>query len=376
MSNNTMNTDNSFSNEETEQPKKKSILFPIILGALLIGGGIYGYSEYKHSQEHQETDDAQLATNMAPVISRVSGYVSEIKVHDNQFVKKGDTLLVLDNRDQKMALEQAQAALGIAMSNVNIAKATTSATSKNINTTNAAISTADAQIQAAKVNVWKTTQDLNRYANLIKDHSITQQQYEQALAAKQTADKQLAVLIQQKNQVAQQIGVIESQTNASSQQIGSADAIVKQKQVDVENAKLNLSYTVITAPDNGFLAKVPVQPGQFVQAGAQLFSLVRDNNVWVVANFKETQLTKMQVGQKVKISIDALPNQKLEGVVSSLSPATGSSFSLLPPDNATGNFVKVVQRVPVKIEFVNLNKNIAQKLRAGMNVSAEVNVGN
>lgn len=371
-----MNTDNSFSNEETEQPKKKSILFPIILGALLIGGGIYGYSEYKHSQEHQETDDAQLATNMAPVISRVSGYVSEIKVHDNQFVKKGDTLLVLDNRDQKMALEQAQAALGIAMSNVNIAKATTSATSKNINTTNAAISTADAQIQAAKVNVWKTTQDLNRYANLIKDHSITQQQYEQALAAKQTADKQLAVLIQQKNQVAQQIGVIESQTNASSQQIGSADAIVKQKQVDVENAKLNLSYTVITAPDNGFLAKVPVQPGQFVQAGAQLFSLVRDNNVWVVANFKETQLTKMQVGQKVKISIDALPNQKLEGVVSSLSPATGSSFSLLPPDNATGNFVKVVQRVPVKIEFVNLNKNIAQKLRAGMNVSAEVNVGN
>ncbi len=374
MDNNITN-ENNFSTEESAQPKKKSIVFPIILGALLIAGGFYGYSEYKHAQEHQETDDAQIATNMAPVISRISGYINEVKVHDNQFVKKGDTLLVLDNRDQKILLQQAEAGLATAMSNVAIAKAGTVATSENINTTQAAVASAEAQIDAAKVNVWKTTQDLNRYSILIKDHSITQQQYEQVLAAKQAADKQLNVLVQQKKQAAQQINVATSQTHASSQHIGAADAVVKQRQVEIENAKLNLSYTVVVAPDNGYVAKVPVQPGQFVQAGAQLFSLVRDNKIWVVANFKETQLTKMQVGQKVKVEVDAYPDQKLEGVVTSLSPATGSSFSLLPPDNATGNFVKVVQRVPVRIDFVNLDKNTAKKLRAGMNVSAEVEFG-
>ncbi len=373
MENNNTTTENQI-NETPETKKKKSIIFPILLGILIIGGGIFGYREYVYSQHHEETDDAQITNNMSPIVSKISGYIKEVKVQDNQFVHKGDTLIILDNRDQKMMVEQAEAALGTARSNISSARASANAASKNINTSNAAVATADAQIEAAKVNIWKTTQDLQRYSNLIKDHSITQQQYEQALAAKQSADRQLQVLITQKNQASQQTTVVTSQTDATSQQIGSAEAIAKQREVDVENAKLNLSYTIIVASEDGYVSKVPVQSGQFIQAGAQLFSLTRDNEVWVVANFKETQLSKMLVGQKVEIKIDAFPKEKFEGVVSSFSPGTGSSYSILPPDNASGNFVKVVQRVPVRIDFKKLDKNIAKKLRAGMNVTADVSL--
>lgn len=361
---------------DREENKKKSPLFPIILAVLVIGGGIYGYKEYKYGLKHEETEDAQIATNMAPVISRVSGYITDVKVQDNQYVHKGDTLVILDNRDQKQAVAQAEAGLITAMSNVAIAKAATSATSQGISSSDAAVATADAQIQAAKVNVWKTSQDLIRYSNLIKDHSITQQQYEQVLAAKQSADRQLQVLQEQKKQAQQQVHVASSQTHASSQQIGAAEAMVLQRKVDVETAKLNLTYTVITAPQDGFVSKVPVQIGQFVQTGAQLFSLVHDHTVWVVANYKETELTKMLVGQKASIKIDAFPKHTFQGTVTSISPATGATFAILPPDNASGNFVKVVQRVPVRIDFINLDKEIAKKLRAGMNVTAEVTTEN
>lgn len=360
--------------QEKTTPKKKSLLFPLIFAAIVLGGGAYGYSVYQHAQYHEETDDAQVATNMAPVVSKISGYVQEVRVKDNQFVHKGDTLVVLDNRDQKIALEQAMAALETARANVGAAVANTNATSKNINTSAAAVSTVDAQIEAAKVNVWKTEQDLKRYANLVKDHSITQQQYEQALAAKQTADKQLKILLEQRHQAATQTEVVSSQTDASSQQIQTASSMVKQREVDVKSARLNLSYTVITAPEDGYVSKVPVQVGQFITAGAQLFSLVRSNDVWIVANFKETQLSKMVEGQKVKIEIDAYPDQEFEGTVASFSPATGSSFSILPPDNASGNFVKVVQRVPVRIDFVGLDSKIAKRLRAGMNANVEVSL--
>ena len=366
MENNTTQT--------TEPKKKKSLVFPIILAVVLIGGGIYGYRTYSYGQVHEETDDAQIASNMAPVISKISGYVTEVKVKDNQFVKKGDTLVILDSRDQKMALQQAEAALATAKSSISNAQASTTATSKNINSSEAAVTTANAQIEAAKVNVWKTSQDLKRYANLVKDHSITEQQYEQALAAKQSADKQLQVLIDQRNQIAQQTNIASSQTAASSQQIGVANSVAKQREVDVENARLNLSYTVIVAPEDGYDGKVPIQAGQYLQAGSQLFSLVKNDQKWVIANFKETQIDKMVEGQKVKIEIDAFPDREFDGVVSSFSPATGATFSILPPDNASGNFVKVVQRLPVKIDFVNLDKNVSKRLRTGMNVKAEVSL--
>ncbi|MEI9934987.1 MAG: HlyD family efflux transporter periplasmic adaptor subunit [Ferruginibacter sp.] len=188
----------------------------------------------------------------------------------------------MDDRDLKIKLEQDEAALATAQSNLQAAEATTGASKANIASSQAGISTIDAQIDAAKVNVWRATQDYDRYANLIKDHTITQQQYEQALAAKQTADRELEVLVQQKNQVAQQTNAVASQSNATSQQVSVASAIIKQRQVDVDDAKLNLSYTVIVAPEDGYISKVGVQVGQYLQAGQSLFSIVLSNDVWVV----------------------------------------------------------------------------------------------
>lgn len=359
--------------EQTLQPeKKRSKLFPIILAVLILVGGYFSYRYYKYSQTREETDDAQIAANLSPVISKISGYVKEIRVKDNQFVKKGDTLIILDNKDQKLMVKQAEAALGTAQSSITSARASSAAAGSNINTSRAAVVTANSQIEAAKVNVWKANQDLSRYANLVKDHSITQSQYDGVLAAKQSADRQLQILVDQRNQISQQTGVVTSQTAASSEQIGVASSQAKQREVEVENAKQMLSYTVITATEDGIVSKVPIQNGQFVQAGAQLFSLVVNTDKWVIANFKETQLSKMIEGQKVKIEIDAFPSKIFEGTVSSFSPATGSTFSILPPDNASGNFVKVVQRLPVKIDFQNLDQKIAAKLRAGMNVKVTV----
>src|SRR5438874_2692173 len=353
--------------------RKRNPVFIIILAILVIGGGWFGISKYIHGKHHEETDDAQVSADIVPVIPHVSGYITEVPVHDNQQVKKGDTLVVLDDREYKIKLEEAEAALAAAETNLQTARATTTAAKANIATSRASVGTVDAQIEAAKVNVWRTSQDYERYANLIKDHSITQQQYEQALAAKQTAEKQLAVLREQKNQAAQQTNVVAQQSNATAQQINVANAAIHQRQVDVNAAKLNLSYTVIIAQQNGLVSKINVQPGQFVQAGQALFSLVHSNQLWVVANFKETQLNKMREGQRVVVTADAFPKHKFEAKLSSFSPATGSTFALLPPDNATGNFVKVVQRLPVKIEFTE-SDSLVKKLRPGLNVSVDVHL--
>ena len=366
---------NETSNKSVEAaPKKRSKTFPIVLIVLLLVGGWFGTSKYLHAQHHEETDDAQIEANISPVIPRVAGYVKEVRVKDNQFVKKGDTLLILDDRDLALRVKQAEAALATAQSNLGAAQANTNASKANIATTQAGISTADAQIEAAKINVWRATQDFERYSNLIKDHSITQQQFEQAQAAKETAEKQLQILIQQKNQVAQQTNAVSSQSNATSSQIGVASAVIKQKEVDVAEAKLNLSYAIVLAPESGVISKVNVQEGQFLQAGQSLFSVVLSNDVWVVGNFKETQFEKMRIGQRVVISADAFPGHEFEAKLASFSPATGSRFALLPPDNASGNFVKVVQRLPVKIEFANPSDSLVKQLRPGMNVDVDVHL--
>ncbi|MBA3827399.1 MAG: HlyD family secretion protein [Taibaiella sp.] len=359
---------------ENEAPKKRNKRFRLILIVLVTIGVIFGISKFIHSLHHETTDDAQIEANISPVIPRIAGYISEIRVKDNQMVKKGDTLMILDNRDMQIKLDQEMAALTTAKSSMAVAEASTSAAQANVATSRANISTADAQIEAAKVNVWRTGEDYKRYANLIKDHSITQQQYEQVQAAKQTAERQLQVLVDQKNATTQQSAAVASQSNATGQQISVARATIQQRQADVDNAKLNLSYTVITAPENGLVSKVNVQAGQYVQAGQSLFSVVLDETVWVVANFKETQLNKMKIGQKVSVHVDAYPSHDFEAKVTSFAPATGSRFALLPPDNASGNFVKVVQRLPIKIEFTNPNDKLVKELRPGMNVDVDVNL--
>lgn len=367
-----MATTNETTNGAT--PKKRNPVFIIILAALVVGGGWFGISKYIHGLHHEETDDAQISADISPVIPRVAGYVTDVRIRDNQRVKKGDTLLILDDRDYAIKVEQAEAALKIAETNLGSAKATTSAAQANIATSQASVGTADAQIEAAKINVWRATQDFERYSNLIKDHSITQQQFEQAQAAKETAEKQLAILQEQKNQASRQANAVAAQSNATASQINVADATIKQRQVEVDAAKLNLSYTVVIAPQDGLVSKVNVQPGQYVQPGQALFNIVHSQKAWVVANFKETQLDKMKPGQLVIVHADAFPNHKFMGTVSSFSPATGSTFALLPPDNASGNFVKVVQRLPVRIEFTDASDSLVSKLRPGMNVLVDVHL--
>lgn len=357
-----------------EATKKRSNSFLIVLIVVVIAGGWFGFSKYNHGKHHEETDDAQVEANINPVIPKISGYVTEVRAKDNQRVKKGDTLLILDDRDLKIKVQQAEAALVTTQSNLASAQASTTAARAGISTSEASVKTANDQIEVAKVNVRRTTQDYDRYANLIKDHSITQQQFEQAQAAKETAERQLQALEDQKEQATKQTGVVASQSNATSSQIGVVTSTIKQRQVDVEDAKLNLSYTVVTAPADGVVSKVNVQAGQYLQAGQATFSVVQDNDIWVIGNFKETQFDRLRPGQKVIIDVDAFPGHEFEAKVSSFSPATGARFALLPPDNASGNFVKVVQRLPVKIEFTNKQDSLVQQLKAGMNVNVDVHL--
>ncbi len=360
-------------NVNSEQPKKNKI-FPIILFLLIAGGAWFGITKYNHGKHHEETDDAQVEANISPVIPRVAGYVSDVRVKDNQRVKKGDTLVVLDPRDLQLKVEQAEAALATARTNLGAAQAITSASRSNIATSQASIGTINAQMEAAQIVVRRAGQDYDRYANLIKDHSITQQQYEQALAAKQTADKQLIILQEQKKQASSQTSAVTTQSSATASQMNVASAVIKQRQVEVDEAKLNLSYVVITAAADGLVSKISVQPGQYLQAGQPLFSIVLNNDLWVVANFKETQFDKMKIGQRVVVTADAFPGHEFEAKLTSFSPATGSRFALLPADNASGNFVKVVQRLPVKIEFVTGADSVMKQLRPGMNVNVDVNL--
>jgi membrane fusion protein, multidrug efflux system len=361
--------------EKTQpEPKKRSKVFLIILIIMVLGGAWFGITKYNHAKHHEETDDAQIEADIIPVIPRVSGYVKEVRVKDNQQVHKGDTLIIIDDRDYKIALMQAEAALATAKSNVAASRANTVAARSGIATSKQGVNTIDAQIAAAQVNVTRTTQDFNRYQNLIQDHSITQQQFEQAQAAKELAEKQLDILEQQKKQASTQTGVVASQSNATAQSIEVAESIVKQREVEVEEAKLKLSYTVLTAPESGKVSRVNVQEGQLLQAGQSTFNIVHSNDLWVVANFKETQYRKMAIGQKVIVHADAFPNHDFDAVLSSFSPATGAKFSLLPPDNASGNFVKVVQRLPVKIEFTDKSDTLLNRLRPGMNVDVDVHL--
>jgi membrane fusion protein (multidrug efflux system) len=355
-----------------EKPKSKK--FAIVFGAMVVLGGSYGIVKYMHAQKHEETDDAQVESLISPVIPRVSGYVKEIRVKDNQLVHKGDTLVILDDRDFVVKVTEAEASLAAAAGNVSVASAGIPVVAANTQSAAANVSTIEAQIEAAKVNLWRATQDFQRYENLIKDHSITQQQYEQALAAKQSAEKQLDVLKAQQNSAARQTAAVQSQQGVSQGQVTAAQAAIKQKEAQLEAAKLNLSYTVITAATDGQISRVNLQPGQLLQAGQSLFNIVPADNKWIVANFKETQLAKMKPGQEVSVKVDAYPDHEFSARLVSFSPATGSKFSLLPPDNASGNFVKVVQRVPVRIEFTDPNDSRIKSLRAGMNALVDVHL--
>lgn len=360
---------------ENSTKKKTNKKFIVILATLVIVGGGYGTYKYMHSLAHETTDDAQIEKNMNPIIPRVTGYITKVYVKDNDAVKKGDTLFVIDNKDYAVRVEDAKAALLAAEGSYEAAKADVGGASANISVSEANVQSSQGNIEAAKVRLWRATNDFQRFENLYKTHSITKQQYEQAQAAKQEAEAQLKVLKQAEAASRSQKNASVSRSAVSGKQTEVASANIKRAQAALDAANLNLSYTVVTAAIDGQVSTVDIQPGQLVQPGQALFYIINTQEAWVVANFKETQLTKMKEGQKVTIEADAYPGEEFEGVITSFSPATGARFSLLPPDNATGNFVKTIQRLPVKISLTeNNDKEKVKLLRPGMNVDVDVHL--
>ena len=357
------------------EKKKTNKKFLFILITLVVIGGTFGIYKYMHSLAHETTDDAQIEKNMSPIIPRVTGYVTKVYVKDNDIVKKGDTLFVIDSKDYQVRVEEAKAALAAAEGNFAMAKADVGSAMANVSVSEANIQSSKGNIEAAKVRLWRATNDFERFQNLYKNHSITKQQFEQAQAAKQEAEAQLKVLQQQQAASSYQKNAIISKTNVSNKQTEVAAANIEKAQAALEAAKLNLSYTVVTASVDGQVSTIDIQPGQLVQPGQSLFYIINNKEAWVVANFKETQLNKMREGQEVGIKVDAYPDTEFKGVITSFSPATGARFSLLPPDNATGNFVKTVQRLPVKISLTeNNDKEKVKLLRPGMNVEVDVHL--
>lgn len=344
--------------QEQETPAKKpNRVLPIILGIILIGGIIFGIKEYIYYSKHIDTDDAQIDGDISPVVARVGGYVDSIFFEENGHVEKGQVLVKLDDRDYKVRVEQALSAKQTASAGVNVGQSQISATAANS-------SSARAQVASAAAKLEKANKDYARYANLVKDGSVTQQQFDQVKSDRDVAEATYRAAQDQYKAALEQVGTTQSQLKVTN--VG-----VNQRQADVDYAKLQLSYTTITAPASGIASKKNIQIGQLVQPGQTLFSIVNDNSVYITANFKETQLTNMKNGQKVDIEVDAYPDMKLHGKVYNFSGATGAKFSLLPPDNATGNFVKVVQRIPVKIK-INASKDTLTMLRPGMSVNVSV----
>jgi membrane fusion protein (multidrug efflux system) len=344
---------------ETQKPKSKSAkVIPIILGVLIVIGAIFGIKEYIYFSKHVDTDDAQIDGDISPVVSRVGGYIDSIYFEENQHVDANQLLVKIDDRELKVKLEQAQAGKQSALANVNVSETVVSSTAANVGTAKANV-----EIAAAKAN--KANKDFARYQNLVKDGSITQQQFDQAKAEKEAADASLQA-------AKTQYEAVKKQVNTSQSQVSAASSNISLRTAEIDYAKLMLSYARITAPTSGIISNKNIQIGQLIQPGQSLFSIVNDNSLYVKANFKETQLEKLKEGQLVDVEIDAFPDAELKGHIYNFSPATGAKFSLLPPDNATGNYVKVIQRVPVKIKLEN-NKILSQ-LRPGMSVNVSVHI--
>lgn len=370
-----------------EKKSKKNILLPIIGGIIFIAAAIFIFKKITYALHNEDTENSQIECNIIPIAPRISGYIDRIYVVENQRVHKGDTILKLDDRDLKIRLQQAiinaksaGANVSVVKSNESSADASASAVSTSIITAQAGIETAKANVDAAKVRVWNATENFKRYEQLFNQTSATQAQYDAALAEKQSTEKQVAVLERQV-QVAeaqlkaaqQQSAASRTQANGVSSQVNLAEVGIQQRNADIDFAQLQLTYAYIIAPCDGFISKKNVQVGQLVNPGQIVMSVVDDSQLWITANFKETQIENMKEGQDVDVKVDAYNGKTFKGKIESIQAATGSKFSLLPADNATGNFVKVVQRVPVRIALLD-DKNDKYDLRAGMNVTVAVKV--
>jgi membrane fusion protein (multidrug efflux system) len=394
---------------EPEAPKSSGRKF-IVLAIVLLIAAIAGLF-YWRSSFYEDTDDAQVDGDLYQISARVAGQVLHVYVEDNQQVQQGQLLAQIDPRDYEVALDQARAALADAKANYQQANVNIPITAVNVNTAvqttgadvtgaQAAVAQAQRQEQAAaarvdqaKANATKAQLDVDRYTPLVQKDVISKQQFDAAVASADAAKAALAeaqaqVIAQQDaiRQAQQRLASAQSQASQSSktapQQVAvqrarasAAQAAIQEAQAKVDQAQLNLSYTQIKAPSAGIVNKKSIVEGANLSVGQDMLTIIPLTNLWVTGNFKETQVGDMHPCQPVEIKVDALGGRKFSGRVTQIGGATGSRLSLFPPENATGNYVKVVQRIPVRIDFTNLQKEDGDyALRPGYSVTPKVTI--
>lgn len=343
--------------EQNQKPKRKAV--PFVIGAVVLVVAFFGVRALLHSFAYESTDNAQIETNAVPLVSRLAGFIDTLNVKDYSEVKEGQLLISIDDREYKLGVLQAETDLANALADLANAQA-----QLNNSLANKQVAAANEDVQ--KTRLQKATDDLKRDEALFKDGAITQKQLDDSRNNFESAQKQLTA-----NQ--RLVAFAVSQVATSQAQIKKAQAAADTRKAALELSKLRLSYCKIYAPVSGKIGKRNLEVGQYVQPGQVLMTVVNREKFWVVANFKETQIEKMKEGQEVDIKLDSYPDVEIKGKVASFSLATGAKFSLLPPDNATGNFVKITQRVPVKIELLD-DAKYKDILKAGLSVEAEVKV--
>ena len=338
--------------------KLRKLIYNLIILAVIALGLGYVLSSFIHIGNVEYTDNAHVKQHITPVNTRVQGFIKEIRFNEFQQVKKGDTLLIIEDTEFRLHLAQAEAAL------VN-AKAGKNATNSGIATTQNNLSVNDAGIEQARVQMENAKRELDRFEKLLAQEATTQQQYDNIKTAYELAAARYDQVVRAKQSTS-------LSKEEQSHRLTQNEAGINVAEASVELARLNLSYTVITAPCDGVLGRKDIVEGQLLQPGQTVVNIVDGSELWVVANYRETQLPNIAVGAEVTVTADAVPGVEYRGVVESISDATGSAFSLIPQDNATGNFVKVEQRVPVRISLKDNDNEALSRLRAGFNVECEV----
>lgn len=339
--------------------KTKKLIYNILVGILIFCGLGWVCTRFIHLGNVEYTDNAQIKQLIVPVNSRVQGFVDKIFFEEYQIVHKGDTLALIEDTEFRYRLAQAEA-------DYQNALAGKSAMTTTIHTTQNNLSVSDASIEEARIRLENAERDYKRYKNLHEQEAVTYQQYDAMKTNYDALKARYELLLRQKQSTAL---IKQEQT----QRLDQTQAGIELAKAALELAKLNLSYTIIIAPCDGTTGRKNIQEGQLIQPGQTLVDMVDANDKWIVANYKETQTANICEGQEVQIEVDAVPNVVFKGVVKSISRATGASFSLIPQDNSAGNFVKVEQRIPVRIEFAGNNRpEDLNRLRSGMNAECEV----
>jgi membrane fusion protein (multidrug efflux system) len=312
--------------QDTHKKLRKRRLQNIPLNFLCIliaGSGLIWVANYFWKYIHYEiTNDAFIDQYVSPLNIRASGYIKEVRFKEHQYVHQGDTLLILDNREYQIKVKEAEAAL------LDV-KGSKEVLHSGIETSQTNIAVQDANIAEAKAKLWQLEQDYRRFARLLKEESVPEQQYEQAKASYKAAQARYQALLEQRK-------AAQSQFTETTRRATSAEAAILSKEASLDLARLNLSYTVLTAPYDGYMGRRTLEPGQYVQAGQTISYLVRNTDKWVTANYKETQIIHIYIGQEVRIKVDALPRKVFHGTVTAISEATGSKYSLVPTDNSAG----------------------------------------